>query len=170
MTTVWNLVTTGLKRKLDQIINTLQGEHLPSGGYAQYNDGWNNALCHVRQEVEDVFDEIFADTSEENLEHLNRVVKAARSFDTALKETATSTTVLEFDPVNHPSHYMDGGIETLDFILAKKLDFLTGQVAKYISRAGKKDPAKELEDLKKAQFYLNRKVADMEEKSKEGAR
>lgn len=66
------------------------------------------------------------------------------------------------DPVSHPAHYCDGGIETLDFILAKKLDFLTGQVVKYISRAGKKDPAKELEDLKKARFYLDRKIAEME--------
>lgn len=66
------------------------------------------------------------------------------------------------DPVSHPAHYCDGGIETLDFILAKKLDFLTGQVVKYISRAGKKDPEKELEDLKKARFYLERKIAEME--------
>ena len=64
----------------------------------------------------------------------------------------------EEDPVNHPAHYTDGGIETLDFILAKRLDFLLGQVVKYVSRAGKKDPAKELEDLQKAQFYLNRKI------------
>ena len=35
-------------------------------------------------------------------------------------------------------------------------------VAKYIARAGKKDPAKELEDLKKAVFYLQRKVDNLE--------
>ena len=69
----------------------------------------------------------------------------------------------ENDPVNHPSHYCDGGIETLDFILAKKLDFLLGQVVKYVSRAGKKDPTKELQDLEKAQFYLNRKIELMKE-------
>ena len=74
---------------------------------------------------------------------------------------ATSISTADYeknDPVNHPSHYCDGGIETLDFIVAKKLDFFLGQVCKYISRAGKKDPAKELEDLQKAQFYLNRKI------------
>ena len=71
------------------------------------------------------------------------------------------------DPVLHPSHYTDGGIETLDFIVAKKLDFFLGQVCKYISRAGKKDPAKELEDLKKAQFYLNRKIEMMEREATE---
>jgi len=62
------------------------------------------------------------------------------------------------DPVNHPGHYTDGGIETLDFILAKKMDFLLGQVVKYVSRAGKKDPTKEIEDLEKAEFYLKRKI------------
>lgn len=70
------------------------------------------------------------------------------------------------DPVSHPAHYTDGGIETLDFIVAKKLDFFLGQVCKYISRAGKKDPDKELEDLKKAQFYLNRKIELMEKAEK----
>lgn len=71
----------------------------------------------------------------------------------------TETEALADDSVNHPAHYCDGGIETIDFILAKKLDFLSGQVCKYISRAGKKDPLKELEDLEKAEFYLRRKIA-----------
>lgn len=42
----------------------------------------------------------------------------------------------EHDVVNHPDYYCSGGIETLDYILAKKMDFLLGQVCKYISRAG----------------------------------
>ena len=62
------------------------------------------------------------------------------------------------DPVNHPAYYCDGGIETIDYILAKDMDFLLGQVCKYISRAGKKDPEKELEDLEKARFYLEKKI------------
>lgn len=69
----------------------------------------------------------------------------------------------ENDPVCHPTHYCDGGIETLDYIMAKRMDFLIGQVCKYISRAGKKDPEKELEDLKKARFYLDRKIKMLEE-------
>ncbi len=69
----------------------------------------------------------------------------------------------ENDPVCHPAHYCYGGIETLDYILAKKMDFLIGQVCKYISRAGKKDPEKELEDLRKARFYLDRKIKILEE-------
>ncbi len=70
----------------------------------------------------------------------------------------------ENDLINHPAHYCDGGIETLDYILAKRMDFLIGQVCKYISRAGKKDPEKEVEDLKKARFYLDRKIRILEEK------
>ena len=65
------------------------------------------------------------------------------------------------DPVNHPAHYTDGGIETIDFIEAKQLPYHLGNVVKYVSRAGKKLDA--LEDLKKAQWYLNRYIELMEE-------
>ena len=62
------------------------------------------------------------------------------------------------DPVNHPTHYTDGGIETIDFIEAKGLDYYTGNAVKYISRAGKKDASKEMQDLEKAVWYLSRKI------------
>ena len=65
------------------------------------------------------------------------------------------------DMINRPDHYIDGGIETIDFIEAKKLDYHLGNVVKYISRAGKKGNA--LECLKKARWYLNRKIAILEE-------
>lgn len=62
------------------------------------------------------------------------------------------------DPVNHPSHYCRGGIEVLDAIEAWGLDYHRGNAIKYIARAGHKDPAKEAEDLRKAIFYLRRKI------------
>ena len=65
------------------------------------------------------------------------------------------------DIINSPSHYTDGGIETIDFIEAKKLDYHLGNVVKYVSRAGKKDPAKKLEDLKKARWYLEREIEEL---------
>jgi hypothetical protein len=43
--------------------------------------------------------------------------------------------------VNHPPHYTDGGIEVIDYIKAKNLDFCLGNAVKYISRAGKKSDA-----------------------------
>jgi hypothetical protein len=60
------------------------------------------------------------------------------------------------DPVNHPKHYTAGGIETIDFIEAKKLGYNLGNVVKYITRAGHK--GNHLEDLRKAQWYLTREI------------
>lgn len=68
----------------------------------------------------------------------------------------------EYDTVNHPSHYTDGKIEVIDFIEDKGLNFHRGNAVKYIARAGKKNPAKEVEDLKKAVWYLNREIQRME--------
>ena len=60
------------------------------------------------------------------------------------------------DNVNHPPHYKTGGMETIDFIEAKELDYNLGNVVKYVTRAKHKD--NELEDLKKAQWYLERAI------------
>lgn len=68
------------------------------------------------------------------------------------------------DPVNHPSHYTDGKFEVLDYILDKKLGFCLGNAVKYISRAGKKDPNKKVEDLKKAVFYIERQIKEWEKR------
>lgn len=62
------------------------------------------------------------------------------------------------DAVNHPPHYKAGGIETLDFIEAKDLNFRLGNVVKYVSRAGKKLGVDPIEDLEKALFYLKREI------------
>lgn len=60
------------------------------------------------------------------------------------------------DPVNHPSHYKTGGIETIDFIEAKELNYNLGNVVKYITRADHKGNRKQ--DLEKAMWYLNREI------------
>lgn len=64
------------------------------------------------------------------------------------------------DKVNHPSHYggSDNLYEAIKVIEAWKLDFCLGNTVKYISRAGKKNPSTEIEDLEKAQWYLQRKI------------
>lgn len=66
------------------------------------------------------------------------------------------------DAVNHPAHYTAGGIETYDFIVAKGLSYELGNVVKYITRAKHKGDA--LQDLKKAQWYLNAAI-DREEQN-----
>ena len=65
----------------------------------------------------------------------------------------------KFDTVNHPAHYKVGGIETIDFIDAKQLGYNLGNVIKYVSRADHKD--NKVEDLKKAQWYLNREISKL---------
>ncbi|WP_391524817.1 DUF3310 domain-containing protein [Listeria booriae] len=66
------------------------------------------------------------------------------------------------DTVNNPSHYKTGGIETLDYIKAKVNDYpsyTVGNIIKYITRYEHKNG---IEDLKKAQFYLNDLIKWME--------
>ena len=62
------------------------------------------------------------------------------------------------DPVHHPSHYTDGKIEVIDFVEDKGFGYHLGNAIKYICRAGKKDPAKTVEDLEKARWYLDRYI------------
>jgi hypothetical protein len=71
----------------------------------------------------------------------------------------------EKEMVNHPNHY--GGknnlYEVINVIEAWDLDFHMGNTVKYIARAGKKNPTKELEDLTKAMWYLQRKIDNIKE-------
>ena len=60
------------------------------------------------------------------------------------------------DNVNHPAHYKVGGIETIDFIEAKQLNYNLGNVVKYITRADLKGAKKQ--DLEKAMWYLRREI------------
>lgn len=76
---------------------------------------------------------------------------------------------MENERVNHPSHYTwlkeRCGIEVID--ITRHLDFCTGNAVKYLLRAGHKseegytDKAKEIEDLKKAIFYINDKINEI---------
>lgn len=87
-------------------------------------------------------------------------VSTSNKPSTLAKNAVMSMALFAEDVVNHPSHYKVGGIETIDFIEAKNLDYHLGNVVKYISRADHKD--EKLENLKKAQWYLNRAVAKLE--------
>lgn len=67
------------------------------------------------------------------------------------------------EAVDHPAHYggADNPYEAIKVIEAWDLGFHLGNSVKYISRAGKKGAA--LEDLKKAAWYLDRYIANLEE-------
>lgn len=66
------------------------------------------------------------------------------------------------DAVAHPTYYTVGGHEVID--LAEHLNFCRGNAVKYICRAGRKDPATEVEDLLKAAWYVQREIERLKAK------
>lgn len=91
------------------------------------------------------------------------------------------------DAINHPAHYggKDDPYEAIKVIIAWRLGFCLGNAIKYIRRAGQKmaDPEPDdsissvdrykrgqLQDLKKARFYLDYEIGLLEKETKEGGR
>ena len=70
------------------------------------------------------------------------------------------------ESVNHPLHYGGGEnpYEAIRVIEAWELGFALGNAVKYISRAGKKDPKTQIDDLRKAAWYLEREIVNNLEK------
>lgn len=94
----------------------------------------------------------------------SKIVKAVQEMKTTLdaldkiKDRPKYRLASAFDDlVNHPPHYKAGGVETIDFIEAKDLNYRLGNVVKYITRAEKK--GNPIEDLKKARWYLDREIS-----------
>ena len=89
---------------------------------------------------------------------------AAFGCDDSFHIIVATVTAVNTEAVVHPAHYGGGDnpYEAIKVIEAWDLDFHTGNTVKYISRAGKKDPTKELEDLRKARWYLDRKISNLE--------
>lgn len=69
------------------------------------------------------------------------------------------------DNVNHPSHYTFGKFEVIDVIEDWKLNYHKGNAVKYIARSSHK--GNELEDLKKAVWYLQREIENLEKVNKQ---
>ena len=124
----------------------------------RYRKGWVDAFMTVENDVNTAF-----------AKEAVRLAASMEKHTTQHSEPVQRKPSEEHNAVSHPSYYCEGGIETLDFILAKKMDFLLGQVCKYIVRAGKKNPKTEVEDLEKARFYLDRKIRLLKEGRKNDA-
>ena len=89
---------------------------------------------------------------------LNPEITIEESVKPRGHEVMTPITMTEpkSDPVNHPTHYKVGGIETIDFIEAKALGYHLGNAVKYITRADHK--GNRLQDLQKAKWYIDRAI------------
>ena len=71
------------------------------------------------------------------------------------------------DPVNSPAHYTSGPIEVIDIIEGFSLGFHLGNVVKYVLRSPHKGA--ELQDLKKAEWYLKREILRLEKQGQQPA-
>ena len=87
--------------------------------------------------------------------------------ETTEKKEESPATIedLKHDPVSHPAHYTGkNGVECIQ--VTEQFNFNRGNAIKYIWRAGEKDPSKEIEDLKKAVWYIEREIKRIEEAGK----
>jgi len=99
-------------------------------------------------------EDTYIDAVESLYKKPTRLLESVREMKTALD--ALDKIKDKSDPVNHPPHYKTGGVETIDFIEAKDLNYRLGNVVKYVTRAEKK--GNPIEDLKKARWYLDREI------------
>jgi len=116
---------------------------------------------------EDIATDTKTETGESFNEMLNRIIQAtlkdkatAPSAEPEDKEEEQPLKVKNGEAVDHPAHYNDGKIEVIDFIedLGLSEGFNLGNAVKYISRAGKKDANKTVEDINKAVWYIERQI------------
>jgi hypothetical protein len=78
----------------------------------------------------------------------------SNSEESETTQPTENSSVTKYDP----QHYQRGRIQVWDFIVDQQLDFLAGNVIKYICRAGHKDQESELDDWLKVKAYVDRKI------------
>lgn len=81
---------------------------------------------------------------------------ANNGFD-AIASISDKKVIEVIDNPIQPAHY-GKTTSVMDFIEEQELNFARGNIVKYTSRAGKKDPTKEVEDLLKARWYIDREI------------
>jgi len=165
---------TGELMSLERFSETCLGTHVtcigcPVGGsaVASTRDCMHYILEHPLEAAKALGVKVVPDDSDEAL-----TLKSATPVNDMFDEDGQDVVKelkSEPDMVNHPPHYTQGGIECIDALTAMISPYedpndaaLTWQVVKYMWRHPFK--SKPLEDLKKAQFYLNRLIAWYEEK------
>ena len=95
------------------------------------------------------------------IQEANRVNTYIRHYKNKQGKDMLMFEIEEKEMVDHPSHY-NQGIETIEYIESWSMNFNTGNVIKYVTRAGYK--GNQLEDLKKAMWYLQREIDRIENK------
>ena len=137
-------------------------EQKTAAALAYHDELLNDGIDPTSDEYWDKVDAKFGSKSNKRQARLTPTqVELAKKLGISNKQYAREITALldcsKTDPVNHPEHYKAGGIETIDFIESKDLNYRLGNVVKYVSRAGKKD-SDPVQDLEKAAWYLKREI------------
>jgi hypothetical protein len=93
-------------------------------------------------------------------DHLSTTSKVWIKEMTLYQGTVSTTIGSGNDPVNHPNHYTShpSGVEVIQ--ITEHMNFCLGNAIKYILRAEHK--GKQIEDLKKAAWYINREIERLE--------
>lgn len=154
--TVANMLRTKPGLKADDIVKKLKVSKV----YAY------NLLTQARKKMVDdlpvVEDTVTGENARLSTERVNKLIQGRRGEEPLFGRKGEHVTMGEPQADNiNPAHYKVGGIETIDFIEAKLTaeeyrGYLRGNVLKYMSRADHKGDR--LENLKKAQWYLNREI------------
>jgi len=127
-------------------------------GYPNKEKIQEHLFKKVKEVNEDLVESYQTYTKEEKEDYKNRTIN-----DVTEKFSKTFKKIIEKGNVDHPKHYGgDTTYEVIKVLEAWKLDFHLGNVVKYVARAGKKSKETELEDLKKAAWYLNKKIELLE--------
>jgi hypothetical protein len=79
------------------------------------------------------------------------------NLDQSNETPPTASSLIGMTKYN-PSHYQRGRIQIWDFIVDQQLDFLAGNIIKYICRAGHKNQETEMDDWLKVRAYVDRKI------------
>jgi hypothetical protein len=79
------------------------------------------------------------------------------NLDQSNETPLTASSLIGMTKYN-PKHYQRGRIQVWDFIVDQQLDFLAGNIIKYICRAGFKNQETEIDDWLKIRAYVNRKI------------
>ena len=85
---------------------------------------------------------------------------SVKQFDNIKMDMTKHAQLNKLSKVNHPAHYNSGKIEVIDAIVDWELDFIEGNVVKYVTRA--KHKGDEINDLKKARWYLDYLIKNLE--------
>ena len=120
--------------------------------------------CDIRNEcTADFIAKVHERAKNINNNSLSNAYDIEKNYDIIFGNDSEAKKEKVEDMVNHPSHYTSGGVECIDAITSALSSYedsvdswLVGQVIKYLWRAPLK--GKYEEDIKKAQFYLNRLV------------